>query len=228
MTAQFDSLDQTRSIDLTAPHGGYELSAGPYRTVGKRVLDTSLIILFAPIWATVMAVITILLVAAGQRPFYVQKRLGQNGRVFNMLKFRTMVPNAERVLSDYLSANTDAREEWERHQKLKTDPRITPIGRFLRMSSLDELPQLLNVIAGDMSLVGPRPMMVEQRELYPGTAYYSLRPGLTGPWQVSDRNDCEFRDRAHFDTHYASGVSLKRDVLLLIFTIEVVLRRTGY
>jgi len=132
------------------------------------------------------------------------------------------------LLEYHLRKDPEARREWDEAQKLKRDPRITRIGRFLRKSSLDELPQLWNVLKGDMSLVGPRPMMVDQEALYPGRAYFELRPGITGPWQVSDRNESSFADRARFDNQYLDSLSLSVDLTILFRTVAVVLRCTGY
>ncbi len=139
-----------------------------------------------------------------------------------------MVPNAHEHLEAYLNANPAARVEWDATQKLKNDPRITKVGRILRKTSLDELPQLFNVIKGDMSLVGPRPMMCSQRDLYPGSAYFKMRPGITGTWQVSDRNDSEFQSRAGFDNGYERNLSFGTDLSILLKTIGVVVRGTGY
>jgi exopolysaccharide production protein ExoY len=139
-----------------------------------------------------------------------------------------MVDDAEAKLEDHLAADSSARHEWDTTQKLKADPRITSFGRFLRRSSLDELPQLWNVLKGDMSLVGPRPMMPEQAPLYSGEAYYTLRPGITGLWQVSERNATAFADRAHYDARYEQDLSLVNDLRILMATVRVVLRGTGY
>lgn len=139
-----------------------------------------------------------------------------------------MVKDADARLETHLASDNAARGEWDTTQKLKADPRITPFGRFLRKSSFDELPQLWNVLKGDMSLVGPRPMMPEQAPLYPGEAYYTLRPGITGLWQVSERNATAFADRAHYDTRYEQSLSLVTDLRILMATIRVVLRGTGY
>ena len=139
-----------------------------------------------------------------------------------------MVSDADARLDAYLVRSPLARHEWESTQKLKSDPRITPFGHFLRKCSLDELPQLWNVLKGDMSIVGPRPMMVCQKEIYPGTDYYDLRPGITGPWQVSARNDSTFAARAGFDTSYNREVSFMTDVRLILATVRVVLRGTGH
>jgi lipopolysaccharide/colanic/teichoic acid biosynthesis glycosyltransferase len=139
-----------------------------------------------------------------------------------------MVPGADALLEYHLRKNPEARREWDETQKLKNDPRITRIGAFLRKSSLDELPQLWNVLRGEMSLVGPRPMMVDQRTLYPGTAYFDLRPGITGLWQISERNETSFAERAVFDNRYLASLSLSLDVSILLRTVSVVLRGTGY
>ena len=121
-----------------------------------------------------------------------------------------------------------ARAEWDASQKLRDDPRITRVGRILRRTSLDELPQLWNVLRGDMSLVGPRPMMPSQRSLYPGRAYFALRPGLTGLWQVSKRNEASFAERASFDDDYYRRLSFALDARVLVATVRVVLRATGH
>jgi exopolysaccharide production protein ExoY len=122
----------------------------------------------------------------------------------------------------------EARGEWDKTQKLKKDPRITRFGRILRKTSIDELPQLFNVLMGDMSLVGPRPIMVEQKALYPGDLYYTMRPGLTGFWQISNRNHCRFIDRVRYDNAYYFAISLRTDLAVLWRTVGVVLRGTGY
>ncbi|PIL21960.1 hypothetical protein P775_01855 [Puniceibacterium antarcticum] len=144
-----------------------------------------------------------------------------------MWKLRSMVHDADSQLEAHLAADPLARAEWDRSQKLRHDPRITRIGRLIRKTSLDELPQLWNVFSGDMSLVGPRPMMPEQRKMYPGTAYYELRPGITGLWQVSVRNESSFAERAVFDTDYLHRVSIKTDILVLLRTVRVVFHGTG-
>ena len=138
-----------------------------------------------------------------------------------------MVDNADAVLEAYLEQNPAMRREWDTKQKLLDDPRVTRLGRFLRKCSIDELPQLLNVLRGDMSLVGPRPMMVDQKKLYHGVDYYDVRPGITGFWQISDRNETSFADRVFYDARYNNKLSLKTDVKILLATVNVVLRGTG-
>ncbi len=144
-----------------------------------------------------------------------------------MWKLRSMVADADSLLEAHLAANPAARAEWDRSQKLRSDPRITVLGRIIRKTSLDELPQLWNVLRADMSLVGPRPMLPEQRILYPGTAYYALRPGITGFWQISVRNESSFAQRAKFDAAYLRQMSLKTDILVMLRTVRVVLCGTG-
>jgi len=180
-----------------------------------------------PVVLPLVAILALLVALDGANPFYRQQRVGRNGKVFSILKIRTMVPDAEHTLEAHLASNADARREWDHKQKLSDDPRITRLGAILRKASLDELPQLWNVLRGDMSLIGPRPMMVEQRALYPGVAYYHMRPGITGLWQVSERNESSFAERATFDTAYYNDLSLKTDLSILARTVGVVLRGTG-
>lgn len=201
---------------------------GFYRTRGKAFLDYFLVLLAIPVVLPLIGIVALLVALGGGSPFYTQRRLGRNGAVFYMLKIRTMVPEADEVLAAYLASSPEARREWSDKQKLCNDPRVTRLGRILRKTSLDELPQLWNVLRGDMSLVGPRPITIEQKSLYPGKAYYEMRPGITGNWQVSDRNESSFVDRATFDKKYYRSISLKTDIALLYRTIRVVIRGTGY
>ena len=195
---------------------------------GLWILDIALVLLTLPISLPLMVLFAVLVATDGGNPIYTQPRIGQGGRKFRMLKLRTMVPNADAQLKRYLAANPQAKAEWDATQKLKKDPRITWVGRVLRKCSLDELPQLFNVLGGSMSLVGPRPMMLDQKELYEGSSYYDLRPGLTGPWQVSKRNEGDFADRVAFDDAYNEAVSFGTDVSVILRTVRVVLRGTGY
>ncbi len=199
-----------------------------YRAYGKRIFDIAAVLLLAPIAIPLILIVAFLAGRDGASAFYRQKRIGMGGQVFSLLKIRTMVPDADARLAAYLASDPAAKAEWDSTQKLKNDPRITRIGRFLRKSSLDELPQFWNVLRGDMSLIGPRPMMVDQKQLYPGTAYYKLRPGITGSWQVSDRNESTFAGRAEFDTSYYNALSLRTDLSIVVRTFGVVMRCTGY
>ena len=157
------------------------------------------------------------------------ERIGLNGKRFNCYKFRTMVPNADKVLDDVLSASAIFRMEWEKDYKLKDDPRVTSLGAYLRRTSLDELPQLWNVLKGEMSLVGPRPIVEKELVRYGENSSYYLecRPGVTGLWQISGRNDVDYAARVQFDAWYARNWSLWYDVVILLRTINVVLKRSG-
>ncbi|MBP0483112.1 sugar transferase [Sagittula salina] len=200
----------------------------PYRDSMKRMLDVGIVLLLALPAALLTLVFALLVACDGHNPFYRQTRVGRNDHSFRMWKLRSMVPDADRLLEDHLASNPEARAEWDRDQKLRHDPRITRIGRLIRKTSIDELPQLWNVVTGDMSLVGPRPMMLSQRAIYPGTAYYSLRPGITGYWQTSVRNESSFAERAGFDSAYLRDLSLFTDLKVLLKTVRVVIDGTGY
>jgi lipopolysaccharide/colanic/teichoic acid biosynthesis glycosyltransferase len=206
-------------------------SEGLYATTGKRVLDLALVLFMLPVVLPVLVLLTVLSAVDGGRPLYAQERVGRNGRTFLCWKFRTMVPDAEARLQRLLDSDPLLAREWAVNQKLACDPRITRLGAVLRRSSLDELPQLWNVVNGTMSLVGPRPFTPEQSGLYAGgsrdAAYYSLRPGLTGPWQVSRRSLGSFAERAAYDSDYARTISLGRDIGLIFRTALVVLKATG-
>ena len=204
-----------------------EPRGGLYRRYLKRALDVTAILLAAPVVVPVVAALAFAVSRDGSKPFYSQQRVGQHGRAFRMWKLRSMVPDADERMEAYLASNPAARAEWDETQKLKNDPRVTPFGRFLRKSSLDELPQLWNVFTGDMSLVGPRPMMLNQQALYPGMAYYALRPGITGYWQTAGRNRTTFEARAEYDTVYEESLSLATDARILVRTVGVVMNGTG-
>lgn len=235
MTLQFSPLNTNVDAPAitvpgrsTPPVPAKRKRSSTYRRSIKPTIDTLLTLLAAPVVVPVVLVMAALIALDGHNPFYSQLRVGRGGKNFRMWKMRTMVHNADALLETHLAANPEARAEWDSTQKLKRDPRITLVGRVLRKTSLDELPQLFNVFNGTMSLVGPRPMMVCQKESYPGTAYYNLKPGITGLWQISDRNECEFAGRARFDNAYDRVVSLKTDVTILLRTVGVVIRGTGY
>ncbi|MEJ6404877.1 sugar transferase [Yoonia sp. 2307UL14-13] len=193
----------------------------------KRVVDTLLIVMSFPFLLPMLLVVACIVARDGNGPLYSQKRLGRGGRVFRIWKFRTMVPDAEAELKRMIARDPEIAEEWHTHQKLKHDPRITKIGHILRKTSIDELPQLWNVLKGDMSLVGPRPMLTDQQELYPGTAYFEMRPGLTGLWQISDRHNTTFAARASFDATYYQQMSFATDCRIMASTVGVVMRGTG-
>ncbi|WP_289042504.1 sugar transferase [uncultured Aliiroseovarius sp.] len=229
MTTHFKIFSETGS-ELVERQSFYvaDTSARPYRDRFKRMFDILFVIAAAPIAIPLIGVMLLLTALDGGKPIYRQRRIGKDGRLYNMVKIRSMVVNADQRLESYLESDAEARAEWDSTQKLKHDPRITNLGKFLRKSSMDELPQLWNVLMGDMSVVGPRPMMEDQKTLYPGIAYYAMRPGITGSWQVSDRNESTFAQRATFDAKYYNDLSLKTDLKILGQTVGVVLRCTGH
>jgi lipopolysaccharide/colanic/teichoic acid biosynthesis glycosyltransferase len=200
---------------------------GFYRNHGKRIVDVLLVVLAVPFLVPLVAALAVLVALDGGRPFYTQMRVGMHGRHFRMWKLRSMVVDADARLAAHLAADPAARREWDETQKLRHDPRVTRFGAFLRKSSLDELPQPWNVLTGDMSLVGPRPMMPTQEELYPSPAYYAVRPGVTGYWQIAGRGRTSFAARARYDAAYVEDLSLATDLIVLVRTVGVVLRGTG-
>ncbi|WP_240611048.1 sugar transferase [Oceaniglobus ichthyenteri] len=200
-----------------------------YRALGKRILDILLVLMTAPLTLSVVLICALALWIEGGNPFYRQDRLGVGGRRFSILKLRTMVRDADTILARYLEADPALAEEWRTTQKLKNDPRITRIGSILRKTSLDELPQFWNVLLGEMSLVGPRPMMPDQLEMYGDPfVYFAMRPGITGFWQVSARNENHFSFRAEIDAQYHRKMSPLCDLGVMLRTVGVMMRRTGY
>lgn len=213
----------------------YEVSNNlkkPTSQIGKKLFDLSLLLATTPIILPVMTVIAIA-IAVNTRSlsvFYTQKRLGKNGKVFACVKFKTMYDNNDEILQSYLATHPQAAQEWKTYKKLKSyDPRVTPVGRILRKTSLDELAQIINIAKGEMSFVGPRPYMLEER-LEIGE-YESLileaKPGITGLWQVSGRNELPFEERVKIDAWYILNWSLWLDVFILFKTFKVVLKKQG-
>ena len=165
----------------------------------------------------------------GGEVIFDQSRIGVGGKDFQCLKFRTMMVNAEAHLEEVLRTDPRARAEWERTRKLTVDPRITRTGNFLRTTSLDELPQLINVLKGEMSLVGPRPIVKAEIDLYKGDykSYKAVRPGITGLWQVSGRSDVNFDERVQLDKKYVSDWSIWSDMAIMLRTIPAILGQSG-
>lgn len=195
-----------------------------------RIMDLSLILLAAPYIILTFVIITILIKLDSRGPvFYRQARIGRFGRKFHVYKFRTMVQNADQILQTYLENSPELKAEWLATHKLKQDPRVTRIGSILRKLSLDELPQLWNIVVGDMSLVGPRPIVDAEVEKYGKCfdLYIKVRPGLTGLWQVSGRNDTTYERRVELDEFYVLNRSLRLDLQILWKTVFVVLKKDG-
>jgi Undecaprenyl-phosphate galactose phosphotransferase WbaP len=207
-------------------------SAGLYRfkRACKLLLDMILAALLLFAVAPMMLIIYLAIKWSDGGPaFFKQTRIGAGRRPFTCLKFRSMALDSDIVLAEYLRSNPEARVEWQANQKLAADPRVTSLGRFLRRTSLDELPQLLNVLIGDMSLVGPRPITAAELPRYGDhlTYYLSVKPGITGLWQVSGRSDCSYENRVLLDAQYVRDWGLLKDVIILFRTIPIVLSRRG-
>jgi Undecaprenyl-phosphate galactose phosphotransferase WbaP len=195
----------------------------------KRQLDLLGVLVLAIVFAPLMIVIFLLMRRSGSSVIYKHRRVGRDGKMFECLKFRTMVPNADHVLRELLERDPGLKAEWVRDHKLRNDPRVTPIGRFLRRTSLDELPQLWNVVRGEMSLVGPRPVIREELLRYGRNvgAYLAAKPGITGLWQVTGRNNTDYRRRVVLDTYYVRNQNLTLDLYILLKTTGVVLGGKG-
>jgi exopolysaccharide production protein ExoY len=206
--------------------GGRSNASGVAGRTIHQLGAAALLLAFSPLLLTIAWLIWR---ADGSPVLFSHFRVGRDGRLFKCLKFRTMRLDADRVLKDLLDSDPALREEWLRDQKLRHDPRVTKIGEFLRRTSLDELPQLLNVLRGEMSLVGPRPITMSELAKYGASRwhYLNVRPGITGLWQVSGRNNTTYERRVALDRHYVEHRSVAMDLKILLRTVYVVLRRDG-
>lgn len=218
---------------LGTPPAAMQLSAGlrdPGALFIKRILDIGVALLLLLPAILFAAVIALLILLDSRGPvLFAHARIGKGNRPFRLWKFRTMVRNADAVLEQYLGAHPDLRAEWNETHKLKNDPRVTRVGRLLRRSSLDELPQLISVLQGEMSMVGPRPIVEDEVPKY-GPAfslYVQVRPGLTGLWQASGRTDTSYRKRVALDLQYLQERTLWLDLWVVLKTIRVVLLGHG-
>ena len=196
----------------------------------KRFMDLSIIIIASILFFPMFLVIIIIIKLSSHGPvLYSHERIGQNGKHFRAYKFRSMVNDADKKLNELLEKDKKTREEWDRSQKIKNDPRITGIGRFLRKTSLDEIPQFINVLRGEMSLIGPRPIVDNEIEKY-GEDFkriFSIKPGLTGLWQVSGRSDTNYADRVLYDTYYLQSWSVWLDIWIIGKTVGVLIKGKG-
>jgi Undecaprenyl-phosphate galactose phosphotransferase WbaP len=202
----------------------------PLPRIMKRLMDVALIVLAMPLLLPIFAILAFLIKRSSPGSvFYCQKRIGRDGKPFYAWKFRTMVQDADAALAKYLASNPEAQAEWDLDHKLRNDPRITKIGSILRKTSLDELPQLWNVLRGEMSLVGPRPIVDAEVSKYAESfeLYTKVKPGITGMWQISGRNDTTYGERVEFDAFYSRNWSPFLDIYILARTIKVVLFREG-
>lgn len=203
----------------------------PYNLFIKRLFDVSVSLMLAAILAVPMAILCLVIRAGSSGcPIFPHRRNGMGGSPFHIYKFRTMYRDADKRLLELLERDENARREWETYRKLKNDPRITPVGRFLRQTSLDELPQLFNVILGEMSLVGPRPVTQEEITLHyreMKDICFSVLPGITGLWQVSGRNELDYPYRIMLDAWYVRNWSLWLDIVIILKTVRVVIKGEG-
>jgi lipopolysaccharide/colanic/teichoic acid biosynthesis glycosyltransferase len=216
-----------RAQNALAPHRKLAKQVAPLL---GRTLDLSLALIALIVFGPLMLMLTLVVAAERKGPvLFRHTRIGRNGKSFRVLKFRSMHVNGDAILAAHLIANPAAAEEWALDHKLRDDPRVTRLGRFLRKSSLDELPQLFNVLVGDMSIVGPRPIVQSEVARYGRffKAYCSVRPGITGIWQVSGRNNVSYKRRVLMDAVYARRKCVALDIKLILATIPAVLARKG-
>lgn len=201
-----------------------------YNRLIKRLFDLFFTITGGILISPILLILAIIVAIDNRgRVIFAHRRVGRNGREFSCYKFQTMIPNAQEVLKEYLEKNPEARQEWEESFKLTNDPRVTKLGNFLRRTSLDELPQLWNVICGDMSLVGPRPIVKAEIPRYQKNIreYFMVLPGITGMWQVSGRSDTTYEERVAMDTWYVRNWSVWIDLMYLFKTVKAVLQSRG-
>jgi Undecaprenyl-phosphate galactose phosphotransferase WbaP len=223
--------NQSRHAE-TAAYSSTRLDRAEYEanTNAKRILDIAIAAIALVFVFPLLLLVGILVrLQDGGRALYAQKRYGRNGRTFKCYKLRSMVANADERLQEILATDPDARAEWEETQKLVNDPRITPLGHFIRKTSIDELPQLLNILRGEMSLVGPRPIVENEIAKYGEfyRDYCSVRPGLTGLWQVEGRSDTTYDERVQLDVKYARNRNFFGDIMIMLRTVPAVLLSRG-
>ena len=223
---------ETKTIGADARLGDGAAEQPPFKVSGsksKRIFDVIAAVILLVMAAPIMLLIAVLIRRDGGPALIRHRRIGADGATFECFKFRSMVMNADQVLEQLLASDARLQAEWNADFKLRDDPRVTAIGRVLRKTSLDELPQLFNVLRGEMSLVGPRPIVAAEVQRYGGffADYVSCRPGITGLWQVTGRNDVSYERRVALDAAYARQWSLLTDLRILMRTLVVVLRRDG-
>lgn len=220
------TISNSRSLDHSGEQSG---PVGGYNEFAKRLLDLGFFLAVLPFVLPIVAVLYVTVRLDGGPGFFGHERVGRDGKVFRCWKLRTMVPDAEARLNALLASDPEAKKQWEDDRKLQEDPRITRFGNFLRKTSLDELPQIWNVLMGDMSVVGPRPVTEPELEKYGVfvVVYLAMRPGITGVWQVSGRNDVGYSERVQIDVSYYRRCSFFRDIGIILKTVGVVFARTG-
>ena len=234
-SGNLEYVTDTNSTTALVPYQDVSIYKSKVKMKIEKTLKRSIDIVGGIVGTVCLIPLTIILYIAnlisGDRGplFYTQERIGQNGKKFKMYKFRSMVVGADEKLKKYLEENEEARKEYKLYKKLKYDPRVTQVGNFIRKTSLDEFPQFINVLKGEMSLVGPRPYL--EREKNEMTYFYkyivSCKPGLTGYWQINGRSDVSFNERLHMDMDYFRKHTLKTDIRILKKTVEKCLKKEG-
>ena len=232
---ELSMAEQSNLTTLLVPYKNISIYKSKAKIKVEKTFKRTIDIIGATLGITALIPLTIILfivnfISKDKGPlFYSQERIGKNGKIFKMYKYRSMVEGADEKLEKYLESNEEARKEYSLYKKLKKDPRITKIGVFLRKTSLDEFPQFINVLKGEMSLVGPRPYLKSEKEDM--TYFYkyivSCKPGITGYWQINGRNDVTFNDRLQMDMEYFRTNSLKCDIKILRNTVKKVIRKEG-
>jgi lipopolysaccharide/colanic/teichoic acid biosynthesis glycosyltransferase len=237
--SEFENDDSNPDSSAVPPLVAVRIARAPQQSsIGAPVRDSALIRIVDVLGASMillvtlpmLAILAVLLLLDSRGPlFFVQQRIGRGGKSFACVKFRTMQQNADALLAAYLRQSSTARADWDANFKLRNDPRVTRFGAFVRKFSLDEFPQLINVLRGDMSLVGPRPIIQAEVERYGSSFahYCRVRPGLTGLWQVSGRNNVRYRRRVSMDRYYARRASLMLNVAILMRTVPAVMFARG-
>lgn len=227
---EFRIGDQTSSLDDSSYDSEVDGSPDGGDYSAKRIFDVVVASIGLIFVAPLLFVVALLIrLQDGKRALYSQPRWGLNGETFQCFKLRSMVPDADKKLQEVLENDAEARREWELTQKLTNDPRITPLGKFIRATSIDELPQLLNIIRGDMSIVGPRPIPIYERAKYgEGFEHYCrVRPGLTGLWQISGRSNTTYSERIELDKTYVRTRTFWGDIGIMLKTVPAVLFSVG-
>lgn len=226
-SAQFDGISKITS--LTNIDCCFEDLSTRRSSVVKRLFDISISLAIVGFCLPLMMIVYMITALDGGQAIYAHKRIGRHGKEFPCYKFRSMRKNSDLFLAQLIATDPQIAEEWQQSRKLKVDPRITRWGHFMRKSSLDELPQLFNVLFGDMSLVGPRPVTHDELDRYGENAIYylSVRPGITGQWQVSGRSMLDYDRRVLLDIDYVKNLSLGRDIYILVKTFFVVIKQRG-
>lgn len=247
--SQGDAVDRTDQATLAEPRSGRDhwppaaaqppstpmaavvIGLSPLQRGCKRIFDiVTAIAIFVLFWWAIVGVACVLRMSTGRPVIFSHRRVGRDDEDFECYKFRSMVPDADAVLAHLLATDPEARAEWNRDFKLKDDPRITRFGRFIRRTSLDEFPQLWNVLRGDMSVVGPRPVVRAELDFYYTDArdhYLAVKPGLTGAWQISGRNDMAYSERVALDRAYVESWGLWSDFMIVMRTVSAIVARKG-